>query len=226
MAGPRGAGHYGTHIETGTQAQQLVDACYFAPLGHRSWGTHRGTAFNDDELLGTKYGGRREFAEFANANTLVYAQVESQLGYANLDEILAVKGLHAIAFGPYDLGFSLGLPGAGADNPEIGRILADIEARTRAAGNGLPATTSSILASSLRYWLRVVHLLLNMGMIRFQLRHMLMRLIMTVPLNDLVILFPRAGGIYTFASVLILNPVDALAEKFEFWLAQPELHNY
>ena len=115
------------HIETGEQAQQLVDACYFAPLGHRSWGTYRGTAFNDDVLLETKYGGRRAFSEFANDNILVYAQVESKLGYENLDDILSIEGLHAIAFGPFDLAFSAGLPGEGASHPEIGRMLTDIE---------------------------------------------------------------------------------------------------
>lgn len=125
------------HIETGAQAQALVDACYFAPLGHRSWGTHRGTAFNDDTLVTEKYGGRRAFAEFANANMFVYAQVESKLGYENLDAILAVDGLHAIAFGPFDLGFSLGLPGAGAEHPTIRRILDDITQRTRTAGKRL-----------------------------------------------------------------------------------------
>jgi len=125
------------HIETGAQAQALVDACYFAPLGHRSWGTHRGTAFNDETLVTETYGGRRAFAEFANANMFVYAQVESKLGYENLDAILAVEGLHAIAFGPFDLGFSLGLPGAGAEHPEIRRILDDITQRTRAAGKRL-----------------------------------------------------------------------------------------
>lgn len=125
------------HIETGAQAQQLVDACYFAPKGHRSWGTHRGTAFNDETLLTTRYGSRGAFAEFADANMLVYAQVESQKGYENLDEILAVKGLHAIAFGPFDLGFSLGLAGAGAEHPEIERIQTDMETRARAAGKRL-----------------------------------------------------------------------------------------
>lgn len=125
------------HIETGEQAQQLVDACYFPPLGHRSWGTHRGTAFNDEELLQTKFGGRRGMAEFANANMLVYAQVESKMGYENLDDILAINGLHAIAYGPFDLGFSLGLPGEGADHPEVAQVQADMKARAQSAGKRL-----------------------------------------------------------------------------------------
>lgn len=125
------------HIETGAQAQALVDACYFGPEGHRSWGGGRGTEFNDEVLLETRYGGRRAFAEFANANMLVWAQVESQLGFANLDAILAVEGLDGIAFGPYDLGYSLGFPGAGAEHPEVARLHDEIERRTRAAGKRL-----------------------------------------------------------------------------------------
>ncbi len=125
------------HIETGAQAQALVDACYFGPQGHRSWGGGRGTAFNDDTLLETQYGGRRSFAAFANANMLVWAQVESQLGFDNLDAILAVEGLHGIAFGPYDLGYSLGLPGAGAEHPAVAHLLDEIARRTRAAGKRL-----------------------------------------------------------------------------------------
>ncbi len=125
------------HIETGDQAQALVDACYFGPLGHRSWGGGRGTEFNDDALLEARYGGRRAFAEFANDNMLVWAQVESQLGLDNLDAILAVEGLDGIAFGPFDLGYSLGLPGAGAEHPEVARVLDEIEDRTRAVGKRL-----------------------------------------------------------------------------------------
>jgi 2-keto-3-deoxy-L-rhamnonate aldolase RhmA len=124
------------HVETGEQAHALVEACYFAPRGHRSWGTHRGTAFNDETMI-ERYGGRRSFAEFSNANMFVFAQIESVTGYDNLAEILAVDGLHAIAFGPFDLAFSMGYPGEGANHPEVRRVLDDIEVRTRAAGKRL-----------------------------------------------------------------------------------------
>lgn len=130
------------HIETGRQAQTLADACYFGPAGHRSWGGGRGTDFNDETLLQGRYGGRLQFARFANRNMLVMAQVESQRGYANLDEILAVEGLDAIAFGAFDLGFSLGLHGEGADHPRVAQVLADIERRTRRAGKRLSSDYS------------------------------------------------------------------------------------
>lgn len=125
------------HVETGAQALALVNACYFGPLGHRSWGGGRGTEFNDETRLQGGYGGRRGFADFANDNMLVWAQVESKEGIQNLDSILAVEGLDGIAFGPYDLGYSIGIPGAGAEHPEVASALTEIEERTRAAGKRL-----------------------------------------------------------------------------------------
>ena len=71
---------------------------------------------------------------YANENVWIFAQIESQLGYDNLDEILAVDGLHAIAFGPFDLGTSLGYPGKGVGHPEIDRIQTDMTERAHAAG--------------------------------------------------------------------------------------------
>tara|TARA_A100001037_G_scaffold47517_1_gene39204 strand:+ start:1907 stop:2662 length:756 start_codon:yes stop_codon:yes gene_type:complete len=127
------------HVETGEQAEALVEACLFDPLGHRSWGTHRGTEFNDNEILETKFGGRKNFIEFANDNMLIWAQVESHKGYKNLDNILAVDGLTGVTTGHFDLALSMHMPGEGLENPEVIRIHADMEERTRAAGKGIMA---------------------------------------------------------------------------------------
>ena len=68
---------------------------------------------------------------------LVGAQVESKEGIQNLDAILAVEGLDGIAFGPFDLGYSLGIPGAGAEHTEVARALTEIKLCTCAAGKRL-----------------------------------------------------------------------------------------
>lgn len=125
------------HIETRDDAEMLVAACYFDPIGHRSWGTHRGTEFNDTEILEARYGGRKNYTEFANENMLVFSQIESHKGYENLDEILAVDGLTSITYGHFDLALSMHMPGEGLENPEIIRIHADMEKRARAVGKGL-----------------------------------------------------------------------------------------
>jgi 4-hydroxy-2-oxoheptanedioate aldolase len=126
-------GIIGPHIETGEEAQRLVDACLFPPQGGRSWGGGRGTEFNDGVRLRATYGGKLGFARWANRNTIVIAQIESREGYDNLDAILEVKGLTAITGGPHDFAASLGHPGE-PDHPERVALTADAEARARKAG--------------------------------------------------------------------------------------------
>ena len=126
-------GILGPHIETGEQAQALVDACLFPPDGKRSWGGGRGTLFHEVAELDARHGGRFGFMQWTNANMIVSAQMESKTAYDNLDEILAVKGLTYLAGGPNDFSASLGFPGQ-PDHPERQRLTADAEARARAAG--------------------------------------------------------------------------------------------
>ena len=146
-------GILGPHVETGEEAQRLADACLFPPDGKRSWGGGRGTVFNEDEAL-ARYGGKLGFARWSNANMIVSAQIESKKGYENLDAILAVAGLTAIAGGPNDFAASLGHPGE-PDHPERQRLTAEIDERTRRAGK-LP--TSDMAAT-----MALQELLLNSG---------------------------------------------------------------
>ena len=121
------------HVETGQQAKAVVDACLFPPAGKRSWGDGRGTEFNDDETLQKRYGGKTAFMAWSNENMIISAQIESKLGWDNLDHILSVPGLTAIAGGPNDLASSLGFAGE-PDHPSRVAATADIEARARQAG--------------------------------------------------------------------------------------------
>jgi 4-hydroxy-2-oxoheptanedioate aldolase len=126
-------GILGPHIESGEEAQQLADACLFPPDGRRSWGGGRGTLFNEDAAQDARHGGKQGFARWTNANMLVSGQIESKKGYDNLDAILAVPGLSAIAGGPNDLCASLGHPGE-PNHPERQQMTAEINRRARAAG--------------------------------------------------------------------------------------------
>src|SRR5207244_12022356 len=109
------------------------DACLFPTDGHRSWGGWRGTEFNDDNFLNEKFGGKLGYMRWTNQNMIVSAQIESKTAYDNLDAILAVKGLHAIAGGPNDFAASLGFPGQ-PDHPERHKLTEDAEARARRPG--------------------------------------------------------------------------------------------
>jgi 2-keto-3-deoxy-L-rhamnonate aldolase RhmA len=126
-------GVVGPHVDTGEDAQRLADACLFPPDGRRSWGGWRGTEFNEDAFLNQTHGGKPGFMRWANANMLVFCQIESKRAYDNLDAILAVKGLTGIAGGPNDFAASLGHPGE-PELPERVRLTDDAEARARAAG--------------------------------------------------------------------------------------------
>ncbi|MCC6178746.1 MAG: hypothetical protein IT305_25855 [Chloroflexi bacterium] len=138
-------GILGPHIESGEEAQRLADACLFPPDGKRSWGGGRGTAFNQDPELNVWYGGKLAFAQWSNQNMIVMAQIESKKAYDNLDAILAVPGLTAIAGGPNDFAASLGFPGE-PDHPERQRLTEDAESRARAAGKRVTSDLTVTLA--------------------------------------------------------------------------------
>lgn len=82
-------------IDTAEQARALVHACRYAPQGGRSYGPTRAS------LIYPGYLGR------ADAQTLVFAMIETALALANLDAILDTPGLSGVYVGPADLSLSL-----------------------------------------------------------------------------------------------------------------------
>src|SRR4051812_40866951 len=78
-------GVLGPHIATAADASQLVRACYFGPLGERSFGANRGTDYNAG--IADKAAYYRE----ANDQMLVCALLEDVAVLDNLDSILAVR---------------------------------------------------------------------------------------------------------------------------------------
>ncbi|MCY4145387.1 MAG: aldolase/citrate lyase family protein [Chloroflexi bacterium] len=93
------AGAYGIicpMIETRQQCEAFVGACRFPPLGYRSLGPTRARV----------YAGA-DYAEHANDTVLTFAMIETQLGFDNRDEIMAVAGLDAVFVGIGDLRLSM-----------------------------------------------------------------------------------------------------------------------
>jgi len=86
-------------VNTAAEAEALVAATKYPPLGERSFGPVR-------MLL--KEG--PQYVANANATCLAIAQIETREALGNLDAILAVKGLDAIYVGPSDLAFDMGFP--------------------------------------------------------------------------------------------------------------------
>ncbi|HEX5959070.1 MAG TPA: aldolase/citrate lyase family protein [Hyphomicrobiaceae bacterium] len=94
------AGAYGIicpMINTKAEAEALVRAGRYPPLGERSFGPFRAS----------QYGGA-DYWQHANEEVLLFAMIETRQAVSNLPEILSVKGLNGVYIGPSDLSFSMG----------------------------------------------------------------------------------------------------------------------
>ena len=101
-------GIMGPHIASGEDAEKLVDACYFGPIGHRSFGGNRGTNYS---FTPDAWGDKRDFYQQANDNMIVGALLEDQGSIDNIDDILAVDGIHYFGIGMNDFAQGIGYPG-------------------------------------------------------------------------------------------------------------------
>jgi 4-hydroxy-2-oxoheptanedioate aldolase len=94
------AGAYGIicpMINSKAEAEALVRAGLYPPLGERSFGPFRAA----------QYGGA-DYWQHANDEVLLLAMIETRQAVSNLPEILSVKGLNGVYIGPSDLSFSMG----------------------------------------------------------------------------------------------------------------------
>lgn len=134
-------------VNTVEDAERLVSAARYAPLGGRSFGPTRANLVH-----GASY------AKTANDRVLLLAMIETREALGNLDGILAVPGLDGVYVGPSDLGLSLGYePTLDPTEPEVLQAIADIGARARAAGRiagchcGTPAMVRRLQAQGFHF---------------------------------------------------------------------------
>lgn len=80
------------------EAEALVAACRYPPVGARSYGPIRGA-----------FGRGRDHTRAAEEATLLFAMIETAEGVANLDEVVATPGLDGLFVGPADLSLGMGL---------------------------------------------------------------------------------------------------------------------
>jgi 2-keto-3-deoxy-L-rhamnonate aldolase RhmA len=92
------------NVETPEQAQQIVSAVKYAPMGRRGVGL--GTAHNDYVMPEPS-----AYYEESNASTVVICQIESGTGVDNSAAIAGVPGVDCLWVGHYDLSTALGIPG-------------------------------------------------------------------------------------------------------------------
>jgi 2-keto-3-deoxy-L-rhamnonate aldolase RhmA len=92
------------HVNTRAQAEAIVQATRFPPLGHRSvMGAGPATLYRPLPL--------GEVNRRLNDETLIVAMLETPEGIANADAIAAVPGVDVLLIGSNDLCTELGVPG-------------------------------------------------------------------------------------------------------------------
>ena len=112
-------------IDTAEQAQALVQATRYPPLGTRGVGAGVARA--------ARWGRVENYMARANDELCLLIQAESKTAIDNLDALLEVEGVDGIFIGPADLSASLGYPD-NADHPEVQRVIEQSIKRIRQAG--------------------------------------------------------------------------------------------
>ena len=90
-------------VESGRQAQELVDAVTYPPHGVRGVGSALARA-SDFAVI-------PDYLQTAREEICLLAQVENRAGMDALDEILAVEGVDGVFIGPSDLAADMGFIG-------------------------------------------------------------------------------------------------------------------
>jgi 4-hydroxy-2-oxoheptanedioate aldolase len=127
------------HIDTAEDARRAVASVKFGP------GAARGLAAGtrpDSWGLGARMS---DFAQQANAQSLVCVQLEHEAALRNIDAILALDGIDVFFIGPSDLSQSMGHPGNPAA-PTVAAAINAVRGKIVTAGKiaGMPATTDNV----------------------------------------------------------------------------------
>jgi 4-hydroxy-2-oxoheptanedioate aldolase len=131
------AGVQAPQVNTPEQAEALVRAARFPPIGQR------GVAFST-RAAGFGFAGGADYLLRANAQLQVVAHIETVEALQNLDGLLGVAGIDVWFIGPTDLSVSLGYPGQ-PGHPTVRSAIHDAITRIQGAGiaAGLMVTSSA-----------------------------------------------------------------------------------
>ncbi|MGQ0483433.1 MAG: aldolase/citrate lyase family protein [Pseudonocardia sp.] len=122
-------------VDTAAQAEAVVRACRYPPLGVRGIGGARAS----------RWGRHPNYPHEAAEQTCVLVQAETRLALRNLAEISAVDGVDGVFIGPADLAASMGHLGD-AGHPEVRAAVSEAFQVIMAAGKppGVLATAESL----------------------------------------------------------------------------------
>jgi 2-keto-3-deoxy-L-rhamnonate aldolase RhmA len=92
------------HVNNAAEAKAVVDACLYAPKGHRS-------AFGSGPALGYAALPQADVCKKLNDETLLIAMIETPQGVENADAMAAIDGIDVLHIGSSDLSTEMGIPG-------------------------------------------------------------------------------------------------------------------
>ncbi len=115
------------HVNTREEAEAVVEAGKFAPIGMRG-------SFTSRQGIGVP-----NYQDLANDQTMLIVLVEDIIAVENLDEILKVDHIDVFFVAPGDLAQSMGLSGG----PEVQKVVDESICRIVAAGRTAGALTSN-----------------------------------------------------------------------------------
>jgi 4-hydroxy-2-oxoheptanedioate aldolase len=128
-------------VRTAAEAEAIVRATRFPPLGTRSWGPLRASHYTLDN---------RDYRDRANDNILVSLILETSEALENLEDIVSVAGVDAICLGPADLSFALGVDFLTGPHPVVEAAIERMLSVCRAHGVACGLGDSS--PEALRSW--------------------------------------------------------------------------
>ncbi len=102
-------------IENKDQAEMLVKWSKYPPVGNRGYAGGANTNYRAS-------GNHKNNMKEINESEISIAQIETELGIKNIEEIISVEGIDAAIIGPADLAISLGIPGDYLNSTEIEAI--------------------------------------------------------------------------------------------------------
>jgi 4-hydroxy-2-oxoheptanedioate aldolase len=99
------------HVNTRAEAEAIVRAAHYSPIGRRGLATTTRAARHAFSDL-------KEYLRCAEENTLIAVQVEDPEAIEHVEEIASVPYIDCVFIGPADLSLGLGYPGE-SDHPVV-----------------------------------------------------------------------------------------------------------
>ena len=128
-------------VNTGAQAQAVVDSVKYPPVGKRGLFGGRGSMYGIQPIA--------EYVKQANEETFVCVQIETLEALEHQDEIIATPGVDCVFLGPGDLSSVLGVTGQ-MTHPKVVSTIEGLVRKIIAAGK--IAGTMALDAQQVAHW--------------------------------------------------------------------------